>query len=355
MQSKQISPYASPNIWEQESCKCNKNKQSKRTKYPKHEQQIYQRTFKPDSLFSKANKYLLMSITKNDNKVTPSNLSNEKEVENIDKKENHQIFFLVSSDTEEGVNVNDIEVDDDKDSDLEEMKVQIIVKSKNIKVSITKTLNIELASYENIMEKINSVVQKTLRKKVISKDYIVSYKAVNARGPSNELEDESDFQEFIGEYKRVVLSGKKMSMIVMSSDESGFSSAKELLFITTLDMRNKVPVKSSVSVNKNNLTTQTQVSQTVSAIPTPIIIQLPSQLYSNSTFQEQSILCNSNNTNSNIYLVSPNTLLSIGDFLKSLDQKHNYLSDDQLRKLGVNKSNCNILLCVLFVTTLNFI
>jgi hypothetical protein len=126
---------------------------------------------------------------------------------------------LVSSDTEEEDDVDDIEVDDDEDSDLEDLKVQIIVKSKNIKASIAKTLNIEPASYENVMEKINSVVQKTLRKKVISKDYIVSYKAVNARGPSNELEDESDFQEFIGEYKRVVLAGKKMSMIVMVRDK----------------------------------------------------------------------------------------------------------------------------------------
>jgi len=244
---------------QQEPCKCDKNKQPKRTKYPKRGQQIYQRTFKPDSLFPKANKYLFNAndkfgynsnfkepfsytfcstcnsqiqryrnadkkvqqtqIKENDNKVAPSDLSNEKEVGNIDKKENHQIFSLVSSDTEEGDDVDDIEVDDDEDSDLEELKVQIIVKSKNIKASIAKTLNIEPASYENVMEKINSVVQKTLRKKVISKDYIVSYKAVNARGPSNELEDESDFQEFIGEYKRVVIAGKKMSMIVMVRDK----------------------------------------------------------------------------------------------------------------------------------------
>ncbi|POG78265.1 hypothetical protein GLOIN_2v1473341 [Rhizophagus irregularis DAOM 181602=DAOM 197198] len=390
---------------QQEPCKCDKNKQPKRTKYPKRRQQIYQRTYKPDSLFPKANKYLFdandkfgynsnfeepfsytfcstcnsqiqwyrnadkkvqqIQIKQNDNKVTPSDLSNEKEVENIDKKENHQIFSLVSSDTEEEDDVDDIEVDNDEDSDLEELKVQIIVKSKNIKASIAKTLNIEPASYENIMEKINSVVQKTLRKKVISKDYIVSYKAVNAREPSNELEDESDFQEFIGEYKR-------------SSDESGFSSAEELqgrkkkksraireddltkeektrseddrhlqlnparLQLWAQEIINKgatyevllsYPIfdaKSSVSVNKNNLTTQTQ-----------------------------STSCNSNNTNSNIHLASPNTLPSIGDFLNSLDQKHNCnvysnfenafleeeitvnvirdLSDDQLRKLGVVK------------------
>ena len=55
------------------------------------------------------------------------------------------------------------------------------------------------------MGKINSEVQKVLKKK----DYTISYKAVNARGLSNTLEDWSDFQEFIGEYQKVFLSGKK--------------------------------------------------------------------------------------------------------------------------------------------------
>ena len=82
-------------------------------------------------------------------------------------------------------------------------------------------------------------------------------------------------------------------------------------------------------------------------VPTPIIIQLPSQLYQNSSFQEQS------------RVALPNTLPSIGEFLNSLDQKHNCnvyanfedaflqeeitvnvvkdLSDEQLQKLGVVK------------------
>jgi hypothetical protein len=117
-------------------------------------------------------------------------------------------------------------------------------------------------------------------------------------------------------------------------------------------------VKSSVSVTKNTLTTQTQVIQTPTT-PAPIIIQLPSQLYQNSTFQENSTSRNSNNTNTH-YLTSPNiSLPSIGEFLSSLDQKHNCdvyinfekafleeeitvnvikdLSDDQLQKLGVLK------------------
>src|SRR5256885_16051589 len=44
---------------QQDSCKCKKSKQPLRTKKPKRGQQIYQRVFTPNPLFSKANKFLL--------------------------------------------------------------------------------------------------------------------------------------------------------------------------------------------------------------------------------------------------------------------------------------------------------
>jgi hypothetical protein len=256
---------------QQNACKCNKNKQPTRTKYPKRGQQIYQRSFTPNLLFPKANKYLFdanikfgynsnfeksfsytfcstcnsqiqryrnadkkaqqIQIKENDDKVALDDSSNEKEVDNANEKkedssnerevdnvnkEKDQIFSLVSSDNEEEEEDDDVE--DEEDSDLEEIKVQIIVKSKNIKDPTAKTLSIEPVNYKEIIEKIKLVVQKTLRKKVMPKDYTISYKAVNARGPSNELEDELDFQEFIGEYKKVVLAGKKMSIIVVVRD-----------------------------------------------------------------------------------------------------------------------------------------
>ena len=91
--------------------------------------------------------------------------------------------------------------------------------------------------------------------------------------------------------------------------------------------------------------------QTPSAA-TPIIIQLPPQLYQQ---QEQYI---SNNANTHLS-ASPNILPSIGEFLNSLDQKYNSntyssfeeafldeeitvnaikdLSDEQLQKLGIVK------------------
>ena len=121
---------------------------------------------------------------------------------------------------------------------------------------------------------------------------------------------------------------------------------------TTYDVPPSYPVfdmKSSITINKNNLGIQTQVNQILSTpTPTPIIIQLPNQFYQNPT-------------NTHLEL-SPNsrTLPSIGEFLNHLDQKYNCnnvyskfenafleeeitvnaikdLTDDQLQKLGVVK------------------
>src|SRR5829696_7959724 len=84
---------------------------------------------------------------------------------------------------------------------------------------------------------------------------------------------------------------------------------------TTYDILPSYPVfdmKSSVTINKNNLGTQAQVNQTLSTpTPTPIVVQLPNQFYQNPT-------------NTHLEL-SPNsrTLPSIGEFLNHLDQKYN--------------------------------
>ena len=213
---------------QQDSCKCKKNKQPLRTKKPKRGQQIYQRVFTPNPLFPKANKFLLdanikfnynsnfeetfsytfcsacnskiqrlrnndkidkitQQVQENDNEVNASDISlNEKEADNHDADQEN-------SDKEEYVDIEEEKEDSSDDNDLEEIKVQIIVKSKNIKEPTAKILTITPVNYENIMGKINSEVQKVLKKKTKSEDYTISYKAVNARGPSNTLEDWSDF------------------------------------------------------------------------------------------------------------------------------------------------------------------
>jgi len=253
-------------------CKCKKNKQPSRVKNPRSGRQIYQRVFAPDPSFPRANEYLFEAnarfnynsnfdesfpytfcgacnsqiqrlrsadkktqkaqqaqIEGDDNEVDAlSDSSSEKEVDgNKNNKEEDQTFLLAeldSNDTDK--EDDDDDVSDEEDNDLEEIKVQIIVKSKDIKAPTAKTLTIEPVNYEKVMETINLAVQKTLRKKIKSKDYVISYKAVNARGPSNELEDELDFQEFVNEYKRIILARKKMSVIVVIHDVKKTSSKK---------------------------------------------------------------------------------------------------------------------------------
>ncbi|GBB90365.1 hypothetical protein RclHR1_01730013 [Rhizophagus clarus] len=271
---------------QQNPCKCNKNKQPTRTKYPKRGQQIYQRSFTPDLSFPTANKYLFDANIKfvynsnfekpfsytfcstcnsqiqryrsadkkaqqiqkkenDDNIIALDGSSNEKEVINVNEKKEDpsnerevdyvnkedQIFSLVSSDYSEEEN-GDYDVEEEEDSDLEEIKVQIIVKSKNIKDPTAKTLSIEPVNYNKFIEKINLVVQKTLRKKVMSKDYMISYKAVNVRGPSNELEDELDFQEFISEYGPV----QKDLHLKQIANKNNFNMRKNFFFIEIISV-----------------------------------------------------------------------------------------------------------------------
>jgi hypothetical protein len=62
-------------------------------------------------------------------------------------------------------------------------------------------------------------------------DYTISYKAINARGPSNTLEDQLDFQEFISEYQKIISSGKKMSVIVITKEEEKVKKREKVNFL----------------------------------------------------------------------------------------------------------------------------
>ncbi|POG66026.1 hypothetical protein GLOIN_2v1880119 [Rhizophagus irregularis DAOM 181602=DAOM 197198] len=97
---------------------------------------------------------------------------------------------------------------------------------------------------------------------------------------------------------------------------------------TTYDIPPSYPVfdmKSSVFINKNNSATQMQNSQT-SNTPTPIFIQLPSQVYKNPT-------------NTHLELPSSSKLPSIDAFLEEEITVNAIkdLTDEQLQKLGVVK------------------
>jgi hypothetical protein len=113
---------------------------------------------------------------------------------------------------------NDVDDDDDDDNrdhdendDIDEVKIQLVVMNNNVKTPTAKILTIQPASYKNVMEKINLATRKILGREIKSMDnYTISYKAVNARGLFNTLEDKLDFQEFISEYQKITSSGKRM-------------------------------------------------------------------------------------------------------------------------------------------------
>ena len=71
--------------------------------------------------------------------------------------------------------------------------------------------------------------------KVKSNDYTLLYKVLNAYGPSNILEDELNFEEFINEYKKINLSGKKMSIIVTVKVDMKRKKNKKVMYFIKFD------------------------------------------------------------------------------------------------------------------------
>lgn len=244
-------------------CKCKKDKQPARISNPKRGQQIYQRVFTPNQSLQLANEFLFTANTKFDyisnfqekfsytfctscnskfQRLRNKERSNNKKDQiyqtgiELDKDElnedNEHNSEEENNDGEgdgcelESISKGDIneEEDDSKESDseegvsVEEVKVQIVIKNKDKKMPTAKTLTIQPISYINFIGRINSMVQKALEKNVKSTCYTMSYKVINVRGPSHELEDELDFQEFLDEYKRVISMEKKMSIVIIIKD-----------------------------------------------------------------------------------------------------------------------------------------
>ena len=113
---------------------------------------------------------------------------------NYDDDDNEDDDDGGDDDDDVGDNDGDDDGDCDEDDDIGEVKIQLVVMNNNIKTPTAKILTIQPASYKNIMEKINLATRKILGREIKSMDnYTISYKAVNARGPSNTLEDKLDF------------------------------------------------------------------------------------------------------------------------------------------------------------------
>jgi hypothetical protein len=227
------------------TCDCEKVVKLTRVKKPKRGQQIYSRLFTPNEKLEATNQFLYSANKKyqyNNNfnesfsftlcTACNSKLQRLKSNDKLAKTKNK--FKKKGSIKEEKLtkmsdNFVDIDGDDDDVSDfseveeysIDEIKLQIVIEKKEKKTSTSKTIIIKPVEYVNVIEKINDAVQKALKnKKIIPADYSLSYKAVNARGPSSTLEDKLDFNEFIEDYKKVIAANKKMSIIVLIGDDS---------------------------------------------------------------------------------------------------------------------------------------
>jgi hypothetical protein len=241
-----------------EFCKCNKSVKPARVSNSGRGQQIYSRVFNPNSeelkaayelLFSANEKYQYNSNFDKKFSVTlcstchsrfqrkASKKSIKKKGESITKETNSftvkegftnskSAKISTVSITKMSDNHIDIESEGDvsefseaEDYDIDEVKLQIVIEKKGKRTSTSKTITIKPVKYINVVEGINDAVKRALdNKKVKPSDYSMSYKAINARGPSSTLEDKLDFDEFVKDYKNVTSSNKKMSIIIVIDD-----------------------------------------------------------------------------------------------------------------------------------------
>ncbi|GBC08215.1 hypothetical protein RclHR1_07980007 [Rhizophagus clarus] len=293
---------------------------------------------------------------------------------------------------------NASKISEAEEYDIDEIKLQIVIEKEGKKTSTSKAITIKPVEYINVVERINDAVRKMLNnKKLKSGDYKMSYKAINAHGLPNTLEDKLDFNKFVKDYKRVTSANKKMSIIIVIDDpkrskDSNESSAseedvsnkkkKKSHFIqenstseedvfnkkkrkvinknATYDVPHTYPTFSTmlgalVDKNNNGIQNSTTTTSTPSAAPSnPIVIQIPFHypyFYSNTL----------SNTLIQLPLLSPgiHELPFISEFLHILDQKYSNnvyskfegvflqekitvnaikdLTDEEMVKLGVNK------------------
>ncbi|CAB4463875.1 unnamed protein product [Rhizophagus irregularis] len=250
-----------------EACKCDKNIKPVRVGKPQRGQQIYSRVFTPNEELQAANQFLFSANEKfqynsnfnvsfsftfcsacnskfqrlkgNDKLAKRKNAYTKKKKELIEGKEKKLEKFTAkmssksvdgedaimsskSSDFVDDGDEDDIsEYSEVEDYGIDKIKLQIIIEKKGKKTSTSKTITINPVEYINVIEGINNAVQKALKNRSIKpSDYSLSYKVVNARGPSSALEDKLDFNEFIDDYKKIIAVDKKMSVIVVIGDDS---------------------------------------------------------------------------------------------------------------------------------------
>lgn len=231
------------------TCKCKKTIKPKRKSKPKPGQQIYPRLFKPSQ--SLATQFLFSANTKFQYNIDfnkefsftfcsacNSKFQRLKDKDKLAKKLAKMPVKNMGKKSDSTFDIEDISSPEffEEYKDIEEIKLYIIVDKKGKKTT-SKALTIKPVEYTNVMEKINAVVQKTFQNENIKlADFSMSYKAMNARGPSSELEDRCDFDEFIEDYKKVIAANKKMAVSIVLEDSMDEKAKKT-------EKRSKVIIK----------------------------------------------------------------------------------------------------------------
>ncbi|CAG8593480.1 11986_t:CDS:2, partial [Diversispora eburnea] len=134
-------------------------------------------------------------------------------------------------------------------SKIEELKLSMIIENKQ-KYNAAKILIISPVNFNNIIEKIHLYIQKSLGDEKLNVfDYSLQYKALNSRGTANTLEKETDFNDFLNEYKKIIGSNKKMGISEIPENSSSSDSNTEK--IKVFHKKNK-----SRAVQKEDLTSE---------------------------------------------------------------------------------------------------
>ena len=239
-----------------ESCECKKYIKPTRVSKPERGQQIYSRAFTPNNNLQISNKFLFAANAKfqyNSNFNNPfsftfcsacnSKFQRLRSSDKIAKQKNRfvkkkekkgEVDKITKRINKSTVKMSNKSIDFDNDEEdedvsefsepeeynLDEIKLHIVIEKKGKKTSTSKTITIKPVDYISAIEGINGAVRKVLKNNNLKpSDYSLSYKAINARGPSSELEDKLDFNEFIEDYKKIIAADKKMSVIVVIGDD----------------------------------------------------------------------------------------------------------------------------------------
>ncbi|PKY50703.1 hypothetical protein RhiirA4_467303 [Rhizophagus irregularis] len=254
-----------------QACKCDKSINPVRVGKSQRGQQIYSRVFTPNEELQAANQFLFSANEKlqyNSNfnvsfSFTFCSACNSK-FQRLKEKKLEKFTAKMSSKSVDGEDAimssksSDFVYDGDEDdiseySEVEDysinkIKLQIIIEKKGKKTSTSKTITTNPVEYINVIEGINNAVQKALKNRIIKpSDYdSLSYKTVNACGPSSALEDKFDFNKFIDDYKKIMIAAdKKMSVIVVIGDDSVNKETKSKCL--------KVPNKSNSSASDEKI------------------------------------------------------------------------------------------------------